>query len=137
MASENAGVPKDVNVRLETGEEVTVGKLTVGDLGAIAGCIRDSAPDVRLSDFDDSTIAQAIISLAARLPNVMPPLIACATKRSPEETAKWSPHDSMKVLRAMLKVNDWCALIKDVKDFFSEVMTIVEAASESPAGSKP
>ena len=64
MATENAGIPRSLAVRLENGDEVTVDKLTVADLGAIIGFIRDAAPDIKLSEFDDQTISQAILSLA-------------------------------------------------------------------------
>ncbi len=118
MATENAGIPRSLAVRLENGDGVAVDKLTVADLGAIVGYIRDAAPELKLSEFDDQTIAQAIMSLAVRLPGIVPQITACATKKTPEETGQWSPRDSLKILRAMLQVNDWSALVKDVKDFF-------------------
>jgi len=135
VAPENAGAPRTSTVVLENGESVTVRKMTLGDLGVIVGAVRDAAPELRLDGLDEDAADRFATSLAARLPELLPHLMSCATGRPCEEAVHWSPLDSVRVLRAWLRVNEWNALLREVRDFFGEAMGNLEAECASPAGS--
>lgn len=118
--------------------------MTIGDLAAIARCVRHAAPDNALEDLigqgealDDQAFIRAVSRLLLHFPELLGPLAACVARRDLAEAERWSPRDCLALLTAALEANDWRGMAEDVRRFFAAARRMLESAGASRDASTP
>ena len=127
----------DGTVQLKSGKSVTVRELELQDIPKVLRMAREVGGRIDWAKYEKLTVTEAALAIADEFPQLLYRVLGLVTATKPEAVATWRAMDLLKVLTAVLDVNDAEELMETWRDFFVRVRAMrAKVESGSPSDGK-